>query len=306
MVKKIFLIDGGMGQELIHRSKKKPDSLWSATVLLDEYDLVVELHKDFIKAGANAITLNSYSITPHRLEKHNLTDMFITLQQKAIAAAKDAINQIETDIKIKILGSLPPLIASYQKTIGLDKNDALEAYKKIVDIQERNVDVFLCETVSSIEEALIVSEVALQSQKPVWLSFSVDEDNGGLLRSGEKLNDALKEFDKSKIDAFLVNCSPPEAIDKAVNIMKSYSKPFGALANGFETTKPLFPGENVSVLNKRDDFNETKFVDSVVSNIENNASIVGGCCEVSPDYISAIHKRILNLNYTITNEIGGF
>ena len=154
MVKKLFLIDGGMGQELIHRSKKKPDSLWSARVLLDEYDLVVELHKDFIKAGANAITLNSYSITPHRLEKHNLTDMFITLQQKAIAAAKDAINQIETDIKIKILGSLPPLIASYQKTIGLDKNDALEAYKKIVDIQVRNVDVFLCETVSSIEEAL--------------------------------------------------------------------------------------------------------------------------------------------------------
>lgn len=231
--------------------------------------------------------------------------MFLTLQQKAIAAAKDALNQIETDVKIKILGSLPPLIASYQKTIGLDKNEALESYKKIVDIQERHIDVFLCETVCSIEEALIVSEVALQSQKPVWLSFSVDEDNGELLRSGEKLNDALKEFDKSKIDAFLINCSPPEAIEKAINIMKSYSKPFGALANGFETTKPLFPGENVSVLKKRDDFNEIKFVDSVISNIENNASIVGGCCEVSPDYISAIHKRISNLNYTITNEIGG-
>lgn len=305
MDNKIFLLDGGMGQELIHRSKKNPDNLWSARVLLDEYDLVVQLHKDFIEAGANAITLNSYSITPHRLKKNNLENMFLTLQQKAIAAAKEAIKKIETDKRIKIIGSLPPLIASYQKTIGLSKNEATETYKKIIDIQERNIDIFLCETVSSIEEALIVSEVALQSEKPVWLSFSVDEDNGAFLRSGEKLNDALKEFDKSKIDAFLVNCSPPEAIDKAVNIMKSYSKPFGALANGFETTKPLFPGENVSVLKKRNDFNETKFVDSVISNIDNNASIVGGCCEVNPDYISAIHKRILDLNYTITNEIGG-
>ena len=44
----LTLIDGGMGQELIHRSKRKPDGLWSARVMLDEYDLVVNLHKDFI------------------------------------------------------------------------------------------------------------------------------------------------------------------------------------------------------------------------------------------------------------------
>ena len=62
MVNNIILIDGGMGQELIHRSKVKPDGLWSARVMLDNYDLVVDLHRDFIKAGAEAITLNSYSI----------------------------------------------------------------------------------------------------------------------------------------------------------------------------------------------------------------------------------------------------
>ena len=44
----IKILDGGMGQELIHRSSFKPDSLWSTRVLLDEYDLVVNLHKDFI------------------------------------------------------------------------------------------------------------------------------------------------------------------------------------------------------------------------------------------------------------------
>ena len=53
----IILIDGGMGQELIHRSKVKPDGLWSARVMLDEYDLVVNLHKDFINAGARGQNL---------------------------------------------------------------------------------------------------------------------------------------------------------------------------------------------------------------------------------------------------------
>ena len=44
----IILIDGGMGQELIHRSKVKPDGLWSARVMLDNYDLVVDLHLSLI------------------------------------------------------------------------------------------------------------------------------------------------------------------------------------------------------------------------------------------------------------------
>ena len=52
MSNNIILIDGGMGQELIHRSKVKPDGLWSAREMLDNYDLVVDLHRDFIKAGA--------------------------------------------------------------------------------------------------------------------------------------------------------------------------------------------------------------------------------------------------------------
>lgn len=95
----IILLDGGMGQELIHRSSFKPDSLWSTRVLLDEYGLVVNLHKDFIKAGADGITINSYGITPHRLKRHNLDNMFVTLQQKSVAAAKQAIEEMSTTKK---------------------------------------------------------------------------------------------------------------------------------------------------------------------------------------------------------------
>ena len=99
----LILIDGGMGQELIHRSKKKPDGLWSARVMLDEYDLVVDLHKDFINAGAEAITLNSYSVTPQRLKRFNLENMFKELQKTAINAALDAINLASNEKNIKIL-----------------------------------------------------------------------------------------------------------------------------------------------------------------------------------------------------------
>ena len=292
MNRKITLIDGGMGQELIHRSKIKPDYLWSARVLLDHYGLVVDLHKDFINSGAEAITLNSYTITPDRLKKFNLEDSFKPLQESAIKAAKEAINSFSKETDILLLGSLPPLIMSYKTELGKNKNEAKDIYKRIVEIQQQHVDIFICETVSSIEEAEVVTEAALCSEKKVWLSFCVKEEDGTRLRSGESLEDALNQFKNTDINSFLVNCAPPEAIHQSISIMKKLNKPFGGLPNGFKSVNLLNDENDVSVLEKRDDFNIDKFVKDTLRFIENNASIVGGCCEVSPKYIRALKNKI--------------
>ena len=296
MNRKITLIDGGMGQELIHRSKVKPDYLWSARVLLDHYGLVVDLHKDFINSGAEAITLNSYTITPDRLKKFNLENSFKPLQESAIKAAKEAINSFSKSAGILLLGSLPPLVMSYKTELGKNKKEAKDIYKRIVEIQQQHVDIFVCETVSSIEEAEVVTEVALGSEKKVWLSFCVKEEDGTKLRSGESLEDALNQFENTDINSFLVNCSPPEAIHQSIGVMKKSKKPFGGLPNGFKSVNLLNDENDVSVLKKRDEFNLDKFVRDILRFIENNASIIGGCCEVSPKYIKSLKNKIKTIN----------
>ena len=295
MSNNIILIDGGMGQELIHRSKVKPDGLWSARVMIDNFDLVVDLHKDFIKAGAEAITLNSYSITPQKLKRYNLEELFIPLQKSAIKAAVEAQTSLSVEKQIKIIGCLPPLVMSYKTSIGMDKDEAKDTYKKIIEIQEPHVEILCCETVCSIEEAHIATETALTTDKKVWLSFCVKEEDGTLLRSGEHLEDALREFDNSKIDAFLINCAPPEAIHSSIKVMKNFSKPFGALPNAFETVNNLDIHNDVSILKKRYDLNIDKFVGEMLSYIKNNASIVGGCCEVGPQYIEGLRNEIVKI-----------
>ena len=294
MSNNIILIDGGMGQELIHRSKVKPDGLWSARVMLDNYDLVVDLHRDFIKAGAEAITLNSYSATPQKLKRYNLEELFIPLQKSAIKAAIEAKKSSSFETDIKIIGCLPPLVMSYKTTIGMDKDEAKDTYKKIIEIQEPHVEILCCETVCSIEEAHIATETALTTDKKVWLSFCVKEEDGTLLRSGERLEDALREFNNSKIDSFLINCAPPEAIHSSIKVMKNFSKPYGALPNAFVTVNDLDIHNDVSILKKRSDLNINKFTSEILSYIKNNASIVGGCCEVGPKYIEALKNEIFN------------
>ena len=294
MSNNIILIDGGMGQELIHRSKVNPDGLWSARVMIDNFDLVVDLHKDFIKAGAEAITLNSYSVTPQKLKRYNLEELFIPLQKSAIKAAIEAKKSSSVETDIKIIGCLPPLVMSYKTNIGMDKNEAKDTYKKIIEIQEPHVEILCCETVCSIEEAHIATENALTTDKKVWLSFCVKEEDGTLLRSGESLEDALREFNNSKIDSFLINCAPPEAIHSSINVMKNFSKPYGALPNAFVTVNDLDIHNDVSILKKRSDLNINKFTGEILSYIKNNASIIGGCCEVGPKYIEALKNEIFN------------
>ena len=69
-----------MGQELVKRAKNPLTPLWSADVLRDHPDLVVNVHRDFIKAGADVITLGSYAVTPTRLAKYNRQNEFKALQ----------------------------------------------------------------------------------------------------------------------------------------------------------------------------------------------------------------------------------
>ena len=78
----IVLLDGGMGQELIARSKQPASPLWSAHVMMDEPEIVEAVHRDYIEAGAKVLTLNTYSATPERLARDASENLFEPLQAR--------------------------------------------------------------------------------------------------------------------------------------------------------------------------------------------------------------------------------
>ena len=86
---------------------------------------------------------------------------------------------------------------------------------------------------SSVEEACISTTVAKQTGLPVWTSFTVDEDNGELLRSGEPILDGAKAVLAKGASAILINCSPPESITQAVEKLVALGAEIGAMAQRF-------------------------------------------------------------------------
>ena len=282
------LLDGGMGQELIKRSSRKPTPLWSADVLRDCPELVVETHCDFIKAGSDLITLSSYTVTPTRLAKYNRENEFEILQKVAVEAAEKAAQTFNT--KPLIAGCLPPLPGSYRPSERLTEQESYAEYQKITECQFKHVDLFICETMSSVEEACISTAVAKQTGLPVWTSFTVDEDNGEFLRSGEPILDGAKAVLAKGASAILINCSPPESITQAVEKLVALGVEIGAMANGFVTTEPLKGNTTVDVLESRLELTPQKYVTFTKDWLSKGAKIIGGCCEIGPQHIAEINK----------------
>ena len=294
----ITLLDGGMGQELLKRSSKDITPLWSTQVMIDEPDIVRDVHIDYIFAGARVITLNAYTMTPERLARDGQIEDFEKLQVAAINAAISA-REAAGIPEVKIAGCLPPLVASYHAEVTPKYEAMLKSYSKIVAIQAPHVDVFLCETMSSIAEAKAALVAAKESGLPVWVSLTIDDNDQGLLRSGEALSDAVSMLDEFGADAKLLNCSKPEAILASWSKMKSDQGLTGAYGNGFTSVDSLKPGGTVKSMQSRTDLGPAAYAEFAMEWVTNGAGLIGGCCEVGPAHIAELSKRLTENGYSV-------
>jgi S-methylmethionine-dependent homocysteine/selenocysteine methylase len=294
----ILLLDGGMGQELIKRSSKEITPLWSTQVMIDEPDIVRDLHVDYILAGSRVITLNAYTMTPQRLTRDGQIKDFETLQLAAIHAATSARTKAGI-AGVKIAGCLPPLVASYHAEVAPTYDEMLASYSQIVAVQAPHVDVFLCETMPSVAEAKAALLAAKKSGLPVWVSLTIQDDNKAQLRSGEPLSQAVAMLHELGADAILLNCSKPEAISAAWPQMLSESGLTGAYANGFTSVDSLKPGGTVTSMESRSDLNPEAYALFALQWAKNGASLIGGCCEVGPAHIAELAKRFTQAGYIV-------
>ena len=294
-------MDGGLGQEIYRRAGKSAHPLWSARVMMDQPNIVKEVHQDFIRAGAKIITINSYTCTPTRLQRDGEVEWFEKLQTQAINIATDARDELGSmAADLQIAGCLPPLVGSYtsdQRTF----QELKQEYEQIVAIQAPQVDLFIIETISNSKEAQAAIEAALPASRPILLSFTLSDQNPANLRSGESIADALSAITKSSLSGLLFNCSFPETISQGLEFIRHTEIPFGGYANGFTSVDPLKPGGTVDSLAARTDLNEEKYASHAMDWVAKGATFIGGCCEVGPSYINYLHEELPTQGYNLVS-----
>ncbi len=285
----ITILDGGMGQELIARSDVPPTPLWSTDVMRANPSLVGDVHRDFFAAGAQIATTNTYAIHRDRLVRAGVEDQFEALYDIALTQAEAARAAHGSG---QIAGAIGPLGASYRTDVAPEHRSAVALYAEVAGILAPRVDLLLVETIASIAQLNAALEACLPHGLPVWLAFTVDDNNGTRLRSGEPLADALRATTGAA--ALLANCSAPEAMPAALDVLASAGLPFGAYANGFAqiTADFLKDAPTVSALTSRRDMGPDIYADHAAAWAGRGATIIGGCCEVGPEHIAVMSARL--------------
>ena len=290
-----ILLDGGMGRELRFRGIDVMTSIWSARALIDAPQVVREVHSDFITAGADIITINSYGIIKSDLAWAGIEDRFKELNLLACNLAKEARDA--SGRAVLIAGSLPPLAGSFRPD-RVGKFEEIEPlYREQAELLAPHVDLLLCETMSSGNEGRAAAAAATRTGKPVWVCWTLHEDRSGRLRSGEDIDEAAKALADLPVSGALANCCAPESITRAMpQLAQIGMKYVGGYANAFQ---PI-PGDwtlegkkkTDGSLGLREDLDPESYAAHASDWLNAGATVVGGCCGTRPAHIAKLKELI--------------
>ena len=291
----VTLLDAGMGKTLSMKGVDIPPTIWSANALIVAPEVVKEVHKENIAAGANIITTNSYGIIRGDLAKEGLEDKYLELNQIAGNLAEQSV--ADTNAQVLIAGSLPPQNGSYRPDRVLDEAIIRPLYEEQVEILNSYVDLFICETMSTIAEARTACEAALQSSRSVIVGLTLHDQKKSCLRSGESLADAIAILEKLDIAGIVANCCLPERISDAMPDLVKTSVSFkGGYANAFTQVPSgwLLDGdkETDGGLGLREDLSPARYSEFVQDWIDNGANFVGGCCGTTAEHTASINNLL--------------
>ena len=294
----IRILDGGMSRELVRLGAQLRQPEWSALALMENPDIVRRVHEEFIAAGADVITTNSYALVPFHIGEQRFRDegrRLIALAGRLAREAADAAG----DRKALVAGSLPPIFGSYEPQ--LFRPDLVQDYLGIlVEELAPFVDLWLGETLSLVAEGEAVRRAVAGTGKPFWISFTLEDDPGAemrspALRSGESVVDAARWIAGSGGSALLFNCSRPEvmlqAVVEAADGFAAEDSPVevGVYANAFTSEEGGAANETLHAT--RADLTGERYSGFACDWVEAGATMIGGCCGIGASHIGRLASR---------------
>ncbi|MBM3325067.1 MAG: homocysteine S-methyltransferase family protein [Calditrichaeota bacterium] len=278
-----ILLDGAMGTELQWHGLRTLLPLWSAHALIKAPDLVRQIHQEYVEAGAQVLTANTFRTAPYTLAKADMHNQAEELSRRAVQLAREAAGSAPANQGVRVAGSMAPLEDCYRPDLT-PPNDILkrEHRNQARHLANAGVDILLVETQNSIREACIATEMALGEGRPVWVSL-IPKDAKTLF-SGEPLQEAVRAVADFQPEAILVNCCPPPVAREAVEVVREvWDGPIGAYPNfGLPQDETESKFSNA--------LSPAKFAEWGAELLYAGAHIVGGCCGTRPAHIAELSK----------------
>lgn len=300
----VVLLDGAMGTELARRGFALEPPLFAAAALLDAPERVEQIHSEYIRAGAQVITTNSFGLHMHTLARAGVAERASELVERSViaierarrAAAADDPSRVEGWAKIRVAGSLPPVRMAGPRALKIAEQRVLAGA-----LVAAGVDLLLLETHTSVDEVAVSLAAVAELDAPVWLSVvagaptGTGRPDGSRLLGGDEFTALIEALGSARVDALLINCTQIDAVPAAMRSLVA------ARAQGGEGVASLplglYPhlGRASWDGTWHDRFLEPEvYAGQIAAWLagQRDFVIAGACCGSSPDDIAALRRVV--------------
>lgn len=290
--KDVIILDGAIGTELQRRGAPMDGMAWCAVATKSHPEMLRQLHEDYIRAGADVITSNTFSSARHMLEAAGLGDETVEINRRAVEIAREA-RDAAADRPVWIIGAISCMAPGLDQARRPDPEQARANYREQAAVMaEAGADVIALEMMVHTERAAAAVEAAVSTGLPVWVGFSCRiADDGAVLMyptsdDAEVFAEVIPKVMAVGGSVAGVMHSTVEDTGPALDVLFDHWRgPVAAYPeSGEKFTMPIWKfDEKIS---------PEDFAEEAARWVARGVRIVGGCCGMGPEYISALKQRL--------------
>ena len=278
------VIDGGLATQLEAQGCDIDNPLWSASVINDDPQAIVDAHRAYLDAGAQVIISASYQAIDEQLIAA-ATDLAIRARDEFVADN----SQVEEPLVAASIGPYGAVLSDGSEYTGkydISRAELVEFHRaRLQQLDASNADLLACETVPSFDEAAAFRELLKTSSTPAWISFCCR--NGEQISDGTAIEDVVSLFrNHPTVQAIGVNCTNPRFMLPLIERIKATvpEMPILIYPNSGEIFEPK--SKTWSGIETTQDWKI-----AAKRWREAGAQVIGGCCRTSPDHIQALRQE---------------
>jgi homocysteine S-methyltransferase len=298
-----IVLDGGLSNALEAKGFDLNHPLWTAKLLAEDPEALLQAHYSYLEAGADCIITGSYQATLPGLQANGYSlEAAEDLLRQTTGVAQTAVERFEQAYpKQRPANKNRPLVAAsigpygayladgseYRGRYSISR-DELKAFHRdrLAMLDSTAPDLLACETIPSFEEGQVLAELLSHAETPAWLSFSCQDE--AHLNDGTPMKTCAQFLaNQPQVAALGVNCTAPRYITSLIHIIRDnapgqkivvYPNSGAAYDPLHKTWKGLADPHDFGAM-ARQWFQE-------------GASLVGGCCQIGPKHIQQVKAAI--------------
>ncbi|HEU4616930.1 MAG TPA: homocysteine S-methyltransferase family protein [Gammaproteobacteria bacterium] len=284
---RVLLVDGATGTELRRRGVELDPVAWSGPASLSHAQLLEDIHADYLRAGAEVVTTNTFGTNRFVLTAAGYGDRFETVNRAAFDAACRARDAVRPTAAIA--GSISCLPPGFDTMRYPDPETESAAYLELAALlADLGVDLLVLEMMEDVEHASRACEAARQVGLPFWIGVSARFDH-----EGRRL--VAYDFPETPL-ADVLDALLPVA-PAAVNVMHT---PIDAVAAALDEVgakwhgyRGAYPEIGDASARAAREASPDGLAELALKWTAAGARILGGCCGTTPAHIAAL-RRVLD------------